>query len=348
MADLSLQDIREFNSSLRTIHAAGVALHFATQTSSRVASSTIDSSSSESLAESLFALEASVAGDVASGIRPVEALEKCSLAPYNYCQSLLLWSRTDHSPIAFEPITVAAQTKRHERNRLTVSLVQPLIAISFAYCCLAFICTFVAPLFEALSRQTHATAGPFLTALLWLRAWMPVWLLVIPVGILLLRFKPVLFRKRPNLENPRNKKSKRLAVTQADIAGRAQVATFADKLIASGISNSESHQWVRSAVGSQLESKSSPPAAGSLPSLMAWATTDPQSGSASSPADSRLGRAAAIYGASADAMASRGRNLIQPRISFVLCGGLLVLAVALTVFGPLIEMMLFVSLSDGS
>jgi hypothetical protein len=58
--------------------------------------------------------------------------------------------------------------------------------------------------------------------------------------------------------------------------------------------------------------------------------------------------AAAIYGACAEAMASRGRNFIQPRIEFILFGGLLVLAVSVLVFGPLIEMLLFISLSNRS
>jgi hypothetical protein len=347
MSDLSLQDIRDFNSCLRTIHAAGVPLYFDLPSKSGVAIVTIDCATHKSLAASLFAVEAAIANAVSSGMPPTLALQQNSLVPSNYRQSLLLWHRTERLPLAFEPITVAAQVQRRAWGRLAVSLVQPLIAIMLAYCCLAFICAFVTPLFEALSRQTHASPGPFLTALQWLRTWMPVWLLAIPVGIFLFAFKP-LFRRKHTPSHRRLANSNGTWVTQAEFASRAHVAAFADHLNSNGLPNSETTAWVQSTVGSQLQVSDPPNASDKSPTLLAWAVNAPTTDTTSSPTGSRLRVAAAIYAASAETLASRGRNFIQPRIRFILFGGFLVLAVSVLVFGPLIELLLFISVTDRS
>lgn len=123
MTEPSLQDIRDFNSDLRTIQAAPVPLYFDSMAKTGGASAKIDSSSNESLAESLFAIEASIAGAMASGVQPSVALEQSSLVSNNYRQSLLLWHRTDRSPIAFEILTLAAQAKRRQWSRQAINLV---------------------------------------------------------------------------------------------------------------------------------------------------------------------------------------------------------------------------------
>ncbi len=341
MTNLSLRDVREFNHSLKTIQAAGVALYFSSPASSGVVNSSIDCSSIESMTASLTAIEAIVTSAGISGQSALETLQQSVLVPHNYRQSLLLWHRTDHSPLAFEPLTAVARTKRREWSRLAVSLVQPLVAIALAYCCLAFICTFVAPIFEALSRQTQATPGPFLTALLWLRAWMPYWLLAIPAVFFLFASKPVWLWKRTPCSTRQKASSKRSMLAQAEMSGRASVALFADSLLAGGVSTTETIQWVRGTVCPN-------PDADQLPALMAWAITASAPDTAASLADKKLRRAAAVYGAAADAMDSRARNFIQPSVPLILFGGLLVLAVAMTVFGPLIEIMLSVARSQPS
>lgn len=347
MTEPSLQDIRDFNSDLRTIQAAGVPLYFDSPTKPGGTSAKIDFSSNESLTESLFAIEASLASAVSSGMQLSAALEQSSLISSNYRQSLLLWHRTNRSPIAFDTLTLAAQAKRRQWSRQAINLVQPLIAITLAYCCLVFICGLVAPLYQSLNQQAQAAQGPFLTVLLWLRAWMPLWLIAIPVAILFLASRPWYAWKQA-IGRRRFNDPERSWEAQADTAGRARVSAFANELIANGHSNSATIQWVQSTIGSQLQGPESANATEKTPALMAWAIDDPAPDSPSSRIGTRLRLAADIYSASADALASRGRKLIQPRIKYILFGGLLTMAVSLLVFGPLIETMLFVLVSDRS
>ena len=347
MTEPSLQDIRDFNSDLRTIQAAGVPLYFDSTTKTGGGNAKIDSSSNESLAESLFAVEAFVAGAVSSGMQLSAALEQNSLVTSNFRQSFLLWHRTNRSPIAFDILTLAAQAKRRQWSRQAINLVQPLIAITLAYCCLAFICGLVAPLYQALNQQAQAVQGPFLRTLLWLRGWMPLWLIAIPVAILLLAYRPW-YGWKLAIGRRRFYDPERSWEAQADTAGRAQVSAFANELIVNGHSNSATIQWVQSTLGSQLPGPGSVNVTEKTPALMAWAIKDSGPDSPSSRVGSRLRLAANIYSASADAMACRERKLIQPRIQYILFGGLLTLAVSLLVFGPLIETMLFVLVSDRS
>lgn len=347
MTEPSLQDIRDFNSALRTIQAAGVPLYFDSTTKLGAASAKIDFSSNESLAESLFAIEASLAGAVASGMQPSVALQQSSLVASNYRQSLLLWHQTNRLPTAFDILTLAAQAKRRQWSRKAINLVQPLIAIALAYCCLVFICGLVAPLYLALNQQAQAAQGPFLTVLLWMRAWMPLWLIGIPVAVLLLACRPWYGWKQA-IGRRRFNDPERTWEAQADTAGRALLSAIADELMAKGHSSSATIQWVQNTLGPQLQGPRSGNVTENTPALMAWAINDPTPDSPSSRIGSRLRLAADIYSASADAMASRGRKLIQPRIKYILFGGLLTLAVSLLVFGPLIEMMLFVLVSDRS
>jgi len=347
MSDLSLQDIRDFNHCLKTLHAAGVSLNFDATPNSAAAGATLDCATRQSLADSLLALEATIANALSSGTPPGLALAQSCLVPNNYRQSLLLWQQNDRLPFALEPITVAAQAQRREWGRHAVNLVQPMVAIVLAFCCLAFICAFVAPLFEMLRQQTRATPGPFLTALLWLRAWMPVWLWAIPVGIFVFTIQPLL-RWKNATRLPPFTNSQRNWMAEADMAGQAQVAAFADQLITSGLSPAQTVQWVQSTICWHPPAVSPTVPSEKTPALMAWAINAPQTDTTNSTTGSRLRMAAAIYGACAEAMASRGRNFIQPRIEFILFGGLLVLAVSVLVFGPLIEMLLFISLSNSS
>lgn len=351
MSELSLTDIRDFNRCLKTLQTAGVPLYLNASASSSVAATALDSSTPFKLNESLSAMEASLASAVTQGVPFEVAFEQQSKIPQSYRHALMLWHRSGRHPEAFEPLTVAAQSGRRLWGRQLVSLVQPLIVIVLAYLCLVFICLAVAPLFVALSeqtesRQTASQPGPFLTTLLWWRSWLPVWAVGIPVGIVVVALQP-LFRWRRLLGHSRWTSAEERWLAQAHMATRAQIASTAEQLLKRGLAPAETLQWVRRTMGETTPMLASSPSHSKPPALMAWATTDAQTDSPPALRGARLRVAAGLYSATQDALAQPTRRYIQPRMAFIVLGGVLVLAIASLVFGPLIEMLLSVSLPQG-
>lgn len=346
MSELSLTDIRDFNRCLKTLHAAGVPLHLNAPASFTAATTALDSSTPAKLNGSLSAMEASLASAVTQGVPLELAFEQQNNIPQSYRHALMLWQQSGRQPQAFEPLTVAAQSGRRLWGRQIVSLVQPLIVMVLAYVCLVFICVAVAPLFVALSQQTQSQPGPFLTTLLWLRSWLPVWALVAPVGIVAVALKP-LYRWRRLLSHSRWSHAEHRWLAQAHMATRAQIAGTAEQLLKRGLAPADTLEWVRHTIGDAAPMLATSPSRPTSPALMAWATTDSQTDSRPALSGTRLRMAAGLYSATREALANPTCRYIQPRLAFIVLGGLLVLAIASLVFGPLIEMLLSVSLPTG-
>lgn len=340
MKELTLSDVRTFNADVMTVNAAGVPLNLG-----------FDSPMGQAqLQAELHRLEATLT-TMSAGEAPVyDMLMHNPQFPTQYVSTLQHWFDVQGAPRAFDPSSAASASERRRWGALAIDFVHPASWLCLAYVAMVIVCGGLVPMFEAQNRQMSATPGPVLSILLGLRDWMPVWSIAFPamvaVGIgALYRLRQSRASRQPS------------GLSQPEALRRAQLAEQASRMLAQGMSGQqvikvlhERAQACRSALRLDSTGNTVPPSE-TLPPLLKWASSHiplevaelafPSAGSLEAP--DAFQRAAGIYGGIAQQL-DQHRVARRPlRIVIIVAGGLLVLGVALSIFGPLVEMLLYLA-----
>lgn len=354
MSNLTLSDIQHFHTDILTIRTAGVSLNFPRNGAATIA---VDCDSLESLRASLHAIESEIAASAGRGKDITTAVNTSPRLPVSYQSAFRTWVESGHSPLAFEPLVASSEERLRRAGALRLSVVPALLWLVFGYFALTTICVLTAANFEALVKDMRTEPGPILSILLTIRDWMPVWAWLAP--LLLLLFTVAMLRNhllQPRPITPPSDSAGRGPSRNGRYAGAAEVvrrsnlARHAADLIDRGVPPEQAITDVATA----MNPHNAPLAAGpqELPPLLQWATAVPNS---SAPAgdeavssshmntQSKMRLVSNIYRGISHIAAIQQKSASRTRYAVILLGGLFVLLISLTVFGPLVELLYFVA-----
>jgi len=98
----------------------------------------------------------------------------------NYQSALEIWLRCDRSPVALDSMTAMAIRNQSSHRTLSLALVQPIVLLVVAYLSLIYISSSTIPKIEAIYQQLEKPPGFGLWVMSWIRSSMPVWIIIIP------------------------------------------------------------------------------------------------------------------------------------------------------------------------
>ncbi len=344
MSGLTQSDVRDFHTDLMTAQMAGIPLNVGFSTGQA------GMPSSGSMRESLNAIESILTRACADGESIEQVLESDERFSRSYCSALRVWFESGRAPVALESLSEMLAEERRCWSEFALSLVLPTIWLVLAYLAMLFIVGGLVPLFEMQSRQMLDEPGPVLKFLQAIRAWMPLWSVAVPV---LLIAALISLRAR----SQRRMQGQLSSLNYAEALRRSQLAEHASQWIAGGMPTEQAIESLCDMVGAEDQvvlrdrKTTGKPRIDSLPPLFAWAVSAARSQdvarqqepTVADAVQTALHQTASIYREIANQLAGRHSSQTALRIGLAIVGGVLVMGVALTVFGPLIEMMLSLS-----
>ena len=171
--DPNLNDVMAFNETLLKLVEAGVPIGLGPE------------SESVPLVDRLSAINAKIAMDVARGSTVRQFLDSDQEIPSLYRSSLRTWLYCDHSPEALKALCDDGDSRRNIERILSFSLLQPLILLVLVYFGFLYLLLGLAPKLLSISQQIGSTGGFGLNCLLQARQYMPLWAVLGPVVIAL-------------------------------------------------------------------------------------------------------------------------------------------------------------------
>lgn len=338
MRELTLDAIRSFHSDLKAASSAGLQLDLGDLTSGLNAA-TRSSDLEMALSEIENRLMHAAAGsEVTKSLKT--AIDGDSGLPGQYRSALAVWSRTDASPVAVATLVAEPSVYQTEMTRMRLQLVRPLVWVAVSYCVLLFFAVSLVPKFNQLAKQMNYESGLF-SFISGISLWMPVWIPLIPILVLV---GALFFARRIN-KRPRRNRSHSMAARNAALAD--QIAGLVEcevpLQVAMGLANAE-FDAAKSSVAQTDSTYTSPVTKdATLPPLLHWASSDDQVGHSKS---SNMRSAGRMYRCISDLYVENARRRVTGKVAIFL-GGLLVLSLALALFLPVIQLLLFVSGTQG-
>lgn len=338
MHELTLSDLQRFHADLLTIRSAGVELEFQ---GAPAGSSSIDTSTVETLRSSLLQIEDNLAAAKARGASVESLIEASDSLPPQYLTALRSWEFTGQLPLSFEPVVAMSDEAHRCRGAHRVSIVQPISWMLIGYFALLSICFVTANSFLRLTEDMRMEPGPILSAVLLVRDWMPVWIWVAPLAILSGTW--MIWNRKPSCGS--NRLRGRNFVGSAETLRRANLAKQTADLIQQGVAPNQAINMLGiGGIGAVDKTQ--------LPPLLQWAANTPRTNSATDAVElddtrARMLLASGIYRGIASVAALQQQKLARTRIPYVLLGGILVLCISLCVFGPLIELLYSLAKANG-
>ncbi|WP_145078322.1 hypothetical protein [Aureliella helgolandensis] len=298
----------------------------------------------------LESMASRIGRQLAAGVDLAGVVAADSTLPEAYRSAFLAWLEPEGQVQGFERLVAMPLATSKVRQQWEVNASQLYLLLFLAYLAVLYILSFTVPKFAALNDQLQKPPGLALQVLLVLRTWMPLWGTAIPVilGPIGLR---KLFRWGSASRAPSWGKHR---VSESKLTRHIQQALKAERLLERNASHHEMQATTASPENldlpvqvSDAEPKETaqavvgngpaPPAV--LPPLLHWAT-HPTSDSL--PQNRKLELAAASYWRLVDFQTS-GVSLRWSTIFAAVVGSLIVLTVALAVFLPLFDFLLFVA-----
>ncbi len=327
MQKITLDDLRAFHADVLCAADSGLPVELGWEFES-------------TLSQELRELEARVAGSE-------DTLGRLSAVPgvsSRYLSALMLWVGTERAPMALEPLTEPAFNGLRQRSQWRVVLLQPLVWLAIGYLALLTICLTILPGIDNLRLQMHRPAGWLFSVLLAIRTSLPIWAVVVPLGLLIVTWWSC-FRRSSRTSSAL--REGRAEMRPGTLAMRyqwlAQVAAHASRLTKTDASAEQIQQMAR-----DLASTSSSVVEDVDPPLLGWALSEhSQSPALGSEEQDTWLVASRVYRMLPKLV---GEQLATKwwRVGFTLLGGVVTLLLALCVFLPLIDLLLFVSQPAGS
>lgn len=312
MRELTHDDLRAFHAEILRVSDAGIPLELGSLTGG-------------SIRQTLAAIEGRLlihqSGSLERVLKPDALLSK------QYIGALRLWVQSSRASVALEPLSAAGMTNRRNLDWRRLAFVQPLIWLVVAYLGFLIVCLVTVPGFEDLRDLTRAPVTWTMQIVSTAKSTLPIWAALLPVAFLYI-FWRIMWR-----ESTRPEQSTHSGAATYD--WNSTVAYQASKLLQADVAPAETKEFVESAAppaAAKLKDSESP-----LPPLLDWALeTEPETRQAA------LGFVAGLYrGLATQTSVPVARKHLPTLLT--LLGAFLVLVVSLSVFVPLIEMLLFVA-----
>ncbi len=338
MQSLSLDNIRDFNGQLLSLANAGLPLELGFQPH-------------EPLPTTLAKIGQQLSVDVQRGLTIEQALATAPYLPQQYRWAFNDWLNGSATIAALDGPNSSAMAIRHVRNELVGSLVQPCVLLGISYLAFLYLCSTSIPYLEEIHRRALVPPGRALGWLILAREWMSVWGVLLPFGSIVFVVVLLLWIKRSGLRWLPGQKNYFSSIANANQAERlagilerevlAEQAIVADEEDASG---SQLADDLATGIGERdatiapiqsLAKRHDQPLEFTARPLLQWAM------SANMKATSRISAlrlAAGIYRQTAHQQLTRWRAWI-PTLVGVTFGGVLVMAYALSLFLPVIELL---------
>ncbi|MEN1678421.1 MAG: hypothetical protein AAGJ46_02435 [Planctomycetota bacterium] len=162
-----LDRLREFNRCLTSLDAAGVSLSLDAR--------------GRGLQARIKQIESRLEVRTELGQSLTTAIEAEEELPADYrCAALILLASGDTSE-ALDAVALPNDGVVGVKRSVTRLLVTPLILVAMIYGGLLLLCLYTTPRFAAVYAQIEQTPSVPLSVLLWLRAWLPVWAVLVPL-----------------------------------------------------------------------------------------------------------------------------------------------------------------------
>lgn len=307
--ELSLDSIRTFHVDLLAARQAGLELE-------------VGPDQPQELETILVRLEQDLS--IASSEQELETrLDRSSLATERYRTALNAWLATDGDAASIAPL-VRSSLQRHPTYNLRVlQLIMPFIWSMIGFVVVSFVVNFLFPSYLSLAEQMRYDSAVF-RALRFLYEFRSVWMLLVPIlGICYLVF--CLARHK-----------KKLASSSGSDISKAYVAEQAATLVHGKRSVSESLHLA----SANFRAGSNVP----LPPLLAWADEASTRGNAHDPKP--LAFASQVYQNVAQIKRTIAYRSVVTR-SAIFFGSLVALLVGVSVFLPVVELLVFASSIEG-
>jgi type II secretory pathway component PulF len=248
-----------------------------------------------------------------------------------YRASLLSWIETADIPTAFDPLTKSARDFVRVRRQLEINFIHPLIILTLVWLAFIVLCSTMVPRLVTIYQQMWKQPTALLHWLITIQHWMPVWIVLFP--ILLLVLVAYLYWKSRRSNGLRLSGTKRYLET-------LHLAQFADQL-AMGLEEGREQSEVISQAEASL-TKSIRTTSDTAP-LMNWVLTGDLG---NEPKSKILRKIAACYRQLAMERMSRWQSVF-PAFLMLVIGGSAVFAYGFSLFLPLIDLLNTLTLPGG-
>jgi type II secretory pathway component PulF len=331
MNDITLEEVFALNEELASLSAAGVPIELgATDLSTEEALTRINAR---------LALRTSLGQPISAALTDDQEL------PPLYQHALLTGLESNQLSLALEGVSRQPAAWNDLRKTAAQALIQPLIVLALAYCGFIFLCLRFAPNLADIYEQIRMEANGGVRFLTICRAWMPVWVPLVPLLIIV---AIIAWRRQSNLRRPWLPGSGRYfaAVTHAMFAEQlaslleAHVPLPESLRLASQATGDRALIAACNTIGAAHERGEQLTAADNhnltaLPPLLRWALTGDLGGES---LPQILHFAAETYRQSAERQAAMW-HVALPTLVGAFLGGLIVLGYGLSVFGPYISLL---------
>lgn len=335
--EISLDDVLAFNDALMTYAATGLPVELSA------------GDSNAALQKKLPQMNARLALQVSRGELISDAIARDPEVTPRYRTALESWLRGRHPIEALDTLAASAQGRREIEATARYSLLQPLIVLALVYAGFIYLLLNVSPKLEAMYQQLREAPGLGLSMLLVARQWLPIWAPALPLLILLLamlwswRRAPLALNWLPgrirylDALHKANYAESVASLLENDYSlGQAltQLGPLPTESSSAGAYAAATRKLIEAEVTDQRiawDDASVKP----LPALLRWAFAGDLLGQSQPQV---LRSAARNYRAIARRYAQLAHWWL-PTLIGALVGGLLVLAFALSLFGPMIELL---------
>ncbi|MEQ1829600.1 MAG: hypothetical protein ABL921_26800 [Pirellula sp.] len=107
--------------------------------------------------------------------------------PSAYLRALELWVQGERVA-GLEILSIPVSGQRLKQRSYSLVALQVVFFLSAVFVTLVMVCSFLVPIFSGLQEQSFHPVGPGLQSLQWMRAWLPVWGVLVPILFALLLF----------------------------------------------------------------------------------------------------------------------------------------------------------------
>ncbi len=341
----NLEAIRVFHRELLLIQSMGIPVHFG------------NALKPQSLATTLEAISARFTLQSGRGQTLEQWLANDSEVPQSYRASLDRYLRTGKLAESVESLTAVTDAQKEISRTISLGLIQPIILFAMTYAGFILLCFVVAPKLEAIYAQQWQTPSPSLQFLIILRELFPFWGIGVPLLFTLILFY---WHKRqhqfrfvwlPGAKSyfafiQQSQYASQLANLLEHGYSRAAALAFTGVLPQSDTPNTKLANATTYLISKSNADEAvawNDPQIVSLPSLLRWGLTT--QGPALQQAES-LRFTARVYRNIAEAR-QRAWYVWLPILMTAILGGTLVLIFALSLFVPLIDVLMNLAQSPG-
>ncbi|MDZ4659204.1 MAG: type II secretion system F family protein [Bythopirellula sp.] len=331
MNDVSLEEVLALNEELAALSAAGVPIELG--------------AGNVSTEETLANINASLALRTSLGQPVGAALAADDKLPTVYQNALLTGLQTNQLSLALDGVSRQPIAWDDLRRTVGQALVGPLIVLTLAYCGFIFLCLLFGPTLASVYEQMREPPSWGVRLLTFGREWMPVWVPLVPLLVLLAIF---LWRRRVHHQRPWLPGSSRYFATITRATFAEQLASLLtanvplpESLRLAGKSTNDPGLIAASERIASVRERNEPltPAdeqqLSVLPPLLRWALTGNLGGES---LPDMLRFIAETYRQSAQRQATVW-HLALPTFVGAIVGGAIVLVYGLSMFGPYIQML---------